>query len=441
MAKLNYEMSQDSLQVFFENGDIELINRGEKNFEAIRELIFQNDGDVDVNRFYETLHFTPYANLHLLSDRISYDGANLRFDGAVVHSALAEYIIELHLTKNPQATAFVNFMENLMNNPSESSKAELYNWINTLKGRGEKLTINPAGMLIAYKGVLIDSEGEPASINSGPGYVNGVAQRGHLKNTVGSVLSVDRAYVDSDTNVGCSRGLHAGTWSYAHGFAQGMTLMVEINPRDVVSVPNDCNFQKLRVCRYTVVEAMDAPETLPVARGSYDWDEEEWDEWVEEYGFDEEDAEIYVNRGYSFDEAVRIERSGGLTDDDNHSLAEWRELDFTDEQIAILQDNDVTFEDAANGDYDESILEVAEKGDLDSWLALGFTMREVRLLKNAGVSYEDASLENFDVSILANVETVKVSSGEAAKAKKKNKKNKKKNKKNKAKNISQSSQF
>lgn len=439
MANINYEMTPDSIQIFTEDGEIILLSKGDKNFKAVRELIFQTDGQVETNRFYETLYFTPYANLHLLSDRIAYDGTYLRFDGEPVHSTLAEYIIELHLSKNPQVNAFVNFMENLMNNPSENSKNELYNWINTLKARGEKLTINPAGMLIAYKGVLIDEEGDPASINSGPGYVNGTAQRGHLKNTVGSVLSVDRAYVDSDVNVGCSRGLHAGTWDYAHGFAQGLTLMVEINPRDVVSVPADCSWQKIRTCRYTVVEVMQAPETLPVTRGSYNWEDDEWEEWVEEYGFDEEDAEIYVNSGYSFDEAVRIELNGGLDEEDNHSLADWQELDFTNEQISLFKEHGVTFDEAASGDYDKSILEVSEEGDLDSWLNLGFTMREVRILKNSGVSYEDASVDNFDPYLLNTVE--KVSDSDTPSKGKKKKKGKKKGKKNKAKEISESPKF
>ena len=33
-----------------------------------------------------------------------------------------------------------------------------------------------------------------------------------------------------------------------------MTKLVEFNPKDAVSVPSDCDYQKLRVCAYTVLE-------------------------------------------------------------------------------------------------------------------------------------------------------------------------------------------
>jgi hypothetical protein len=34
---------------------------------------------------------------------------------------------------------------------------------------------------------------------------------------------------------------------------------VSVNPRDVVSVPKDCGYQKLRTCRYTVLDAVRNP--------------------------------------------------------------------------------------------------------------------------------------------------------------------------------------
>ena len=36
-------------------------------------------------------------------------------------------------------------------------------------------------------------------------------------------------------------------------FARGKVVIVKVNPKDVVSVPHDCNCQKLRTCAYTVV--------------------------------------------------------------------------------------------------------------------------------------------------------------------------------------------
>jgi hypothetical protein len=63
-----------------------------------------------------------------------------------------------------------------------------------------------------------------------------------------------RNFVCDDAGIGCSDGFHAGSLDYAEGFGRGGNLMVvEINPADVVSVPNDSDCQKLRTCKYKVV--------------------------------------------------------------------------------------------------------------------------------------------------------------------------------------------
>ena len=67
-------------------------------------------------------------------------------------------------------------------------------------------------------------------------------------------MEFSRSKVVANSSIGCAVGLHAGTHEYASGFAQGKLVLVKINPRDVVSVPTDCDAQKLRVCRYEVLE-------------------------------------------------------------------------------------------------------------------------------------------------------------------------------------------
>jgi hypothetical protein len=48
---------------------------------------------------------------------------------------------------------------------------------------------------------------------------------------------------------------HVGSLEYASTFggSDSIHLIVEVDPKDVVAVPHDCNFQKLRTCRYKVV--------------------------------------------------------------------------------------------------------------------------------------------------------------------------------------------
>jgi len=71
--------------------------------------------------------------------------------------------------------------------------------------------------------------------------------------------------------VGCHTGLHVGTYAYASNFGQGALLEVQVNPRDVVSVPTDCSAAKMRTCRYVVVDTIDQPYTTAVKPYDDEW--------------------------------------------------------------------------------------------------------------------------------------------------------------------------
>jgi hypothetical protein len=195
-----------------------------------------------------------------LSERVAVENGTVFFDGDPVHTTLTEQILRF-LRDDLPVEPLVRFWENLAANPSEHSREQLYTWLHD-----RDFTITEDGCFIAYKGLRDDM----TSIASGPAYVDDNPVQGHVPNNVGSVVTIQRSYVDPDSFVGCSTGLHAGTWEYASDFAQGKVVTVKINPRDVVSVPTDCEAQKLRVCRYEVLEVIDAPtyEPLVTDRGT-----------------------------------------------------------------------------------------------------------------------------------------------------------------------------
>ena len=58
---------------------------------------------------------------------------------------------------------------------------------------------------------------------------------------------------------------HVGSLEYATTFGSSdrIVVIVEVDPADIVSVPSDCEFQKLRTCRYKVVGKYEGP--LPTA--------------------------------------------------------------------------------------------------------------------------------------------------------------------------------
>lgn len=194
-----------------------------------------------------------------LTDRVIVEGGSVLFDGAVVDNSLTKQIVRF-LDEGEDFAPLVNFLDNVMDNPNEHSRTQLYDWLDR-----RDFAITPDGMIVAYKGVKADDEHGYRSISSGnePVFVEVGGETtkftGRIPNPVGALVSMDRNLVQHDPSVGCHVGLHVGTYDYARGFSNGAVLEVHVNPRDVVSVPTDCGWAKVRVCRYQVVDAINQP--------------------------------------------------------------------------------------------------------------------------------------------------------------------------------------
>jgi hypothetical protein len=83
-----------------------------------------------------------------------------------------------------------------------------------------------------------------------------------VDNTPGSnaVPPMPRYKVDDNPDSHCSTGYHVGALPYVQGFASGYgsvngdkIVVCQVDPANVVSVPNDCNGEKMRVTHYTVL--------------------------------------------------------------------------------------------------------------------------------------------------------------------------------------------
>lgn len=207
------------------------------------------------------------------------------YGGDEVHGAISKRILEF-MSKGLPFQPLVNFLNNLMENPSMQSQTELYDFL-----EHQYLPITEDGFFLAYKAVRSD-------------YMDKYA--GKFRNKVGDVCEMKRAKVDDNRGVGCSQGLHAGALNYVAGYgsvdAGDKIVIVKINPKDVVSVPNDCNCEKLRTCRYEVVGEYQGELLKPLYKSEFSedeyYDEEEnlYDEYDDAYwnSFDdEEDEEDY----------------------------------------------------------------------------------------------------------------------------------------------------
>lgn len=163
---------------------------------------------------------------------VSIQGEKLFWKGTEMHNALSRRMIQM-LQEGFPIEPLVLFMENLMQNPSKRSVTELYGFLEK-----NNLPITPDGHFLAYKKVRDN-------------YLD--VHSGTMDNSPGQVVEMERNQVDDDQNQTCSTGLHFCSQEYLNHFGGARTVIVKINPRDVVSIPNDYNNSKGRACRYEVI--------------------------------------------------------------------------------------------------------------------------------------------------------------------------------------------
>lgn len=194
------------------------------------------------------------SRMQAVTERISYNGSEVLFDGDPVHSALSAHLERAIVGGNvDDYTAVAKFWEKLETNPNEHSRTQAYDWLAC-----HEFQITENGDVVGYKGVNDNGDGtytsgwSSAVADVPSGFVNGVPvpPLSRIPQKIGDVVSMPRNEVAHDPTQACKRGLHVATYGYAAGY--GTVLEVHVNPRDIVSVPTDANGAKVRVCRYTV---------------------------------------------------------------------------------------------------------------------------------------------------------------------------------------------
>lgn len=250
------------------------------NFRDI--LTLATEGDKSVVDLFD-VSLAVAKKFEFLSDRVSVKDGIVYFDLKPIHSVLNTQIVEF-MKAGLDFMSLVNFYEKLEQNPNEDSRNQLYAWLDA-----HKFTITPEGDLLGYKGVRKIAEGQYESVKHGRAIVNGVEVRGAIPNNIGYVITMPRDEVQHNPSVGCSTGLHVGTWNYARSWANGEVLEVRVNPRDVVSVPHDCSAQKLRTCQYTITGVATGDYDTPLKAGSNTWDDAAYDDYDEDEWADGEE--------------------------------------------------------------------------------------------------------------------------------------------------------
>ena len=241
-SKRAYIMNEQSISVFYEGKPYSVAASDTTRYHKVKDAILENDWE----KVYKSLDITTIIEDFTNGD-ISVTGDAVYYkDTERLHGVVVDKLLELLKAGLKDSTPLIKFISNLLENPSQTSVSELYDFL-----QYKSLPIDEDGLVIGYKGVNDDymsCNGNTETI-----VLQGrVDSDGHIFNGVGEKVEVERRCVDDNRSNGCSTGLHIGSHNYATSWGD-RTMIVRFNPKDAVSVPKDSSCQKLRVCKYEVI--------------------------------------------------------------------------------------------------------------------------------------------------------------------------------------------
>ena len=229
-----YIFTGESIIVHHE-GKVHTILKSNARIDEIKESIKAGDYDEAIRLFSIKEVINEFGK-----GKIVVRDGEVWYGNEVLHNAATEHVVRM-VEEGFDVAPMVNFLDNLMENPSKQSVDELYGFISAAK-----IAITPDGHLLAYKKVRKNANGDLVDIYTGT-----------ITNNVGSVVEQPRNTVNDNRHETCSSGLHFCSMSYLPHFGYGsadFVVILKINPRDVVSIPVDYKNAKGRCCRYEVVE-------------------------------------------------------------------------------------------------------------------------------------------------------------------------------------------
>lgn len=183
----------------------------------------------------------------------------------------------------------VNFVTKLAANPYKDVHGQLFGFLQVC---GLALTVD--GDFLAYKNVNEDFTD---------------IYTGKIDNSPGQTPEMPRHAVEKNPDITCSTGLHFAAWGYLKNYHYGKkTVVLKINPADVVSIPTDYNNMKGRACKYYVLKEVEQPEELKnitVFNSSefpqeYIIDEDDYDE--DDYDYEDDYDDYYDFRDDEYED-------------------------------------------------------------------------------------------------------------------------------------------
>ena len=234
-----YFKDDKQLTVHFANGDVAVWSATNPDMPRILELCKNAQwGEIEI------LHNVNKAIMK--SKNVVVEKDTIKIDGVTVSNTatpIMEFIKVLQKKGviDSEISRIKPFLENMFENPFIDAVQEIYDYCKAMD-----FEITDDGCFLAYKNVRSD--------------LGSIFDNGATKHKIGEYTEV-KMYDTERTNT-CSNGLHFCSKSYLQHYRGEVTIIVKINPKDVVSIPVDYNFAKGRCRKYLVVGILDDKDKM-----------------------------------------------------------------------------------------------------------------------------------------------------------------------------------
>ena len=229
-----YTITRSGALVTFDDGTSRTVpSENAKQFELVLEGIKKGVSAEEMRKLVDGREYVKYwacGVFVIRDDKMTW----IERPNFEIPECLQKELREFALNNWP-AESFANFMRLLLQNPSKRSIETFYQFI-----QNQGLTIDADGYVVGYKSIRNDwTDWHTGTIDNRPG----------------CQPVMDRSKVDDDPTQECSVGFHFGGRQYVMSFGgcDKRIVAVRVNPKDLVCVPHDCQYGKVRVCTYKVL--------------------------------------------------------------------------------------------------------------------------------------------------------------------------------------------
>lgn len=241
---LPHRISPRSVSVLID-GRFRVVSNETANYQAIVDAL-RDGGDEQLIR---DLIDIPAFVARATYGRVQIVGEEVHFNGALVTNYMATRILA-HLHAGIDIGPYARFLDNLMDNPTEYVREDLFKWVEA----GE-MPFTEDGCFLAYKYVQEDYY----SAHSG--------KNGKVLHELGTFVTMPRSECDL-SRTSCSTGLHFCSYKYlGHYNSNRRIIIVKVHPSNVTAIPPDYGMQKGRCCAYTVVGELSREEVNDILGG------------------------------------------------------------------------------------------------------------------------------------------------------------------------------